>query len=107
MPAPTPHLHRILDCGERLLLALDGDDFKLAAACAHERDVLVEGLGDASPLEDAVLAAQLGQQDRLLAERAQAAYDRLSASMRQAERFHQAASSYAPPPKQGRLHAHG
>lgn len=100
-------LDAILAQGVLLIHALDGDDFDGAAAFAQARGTLVAQLPPSGSPPDAVRAARLTQQDRVLAEQAQGAHERLAAALRRTGQFQHASDSYAPPPPRTRLHARG
>lgn len=102
------HADAALHAGDRLLAALDADDFDAVLEATRERGACVDRLVQSGEAPDAEAAARFVHQDRALADRIRRTQERLADALRQAGRVQHAAGQYAASgPMPTRLHAHG
>lgn len=97
-------LDGILDLGERLRVALDGDDLDACLRLAGQRQVLVERLG-ATPAaaRHTARAEALARQHAALEAAAAARHQRLAAEQAALGRLRQARAHYGPAPTRPRF----
>ena len=104
---PTSHLlDGILDLGDRLRAALDGEDLDACLRLAGQRQVLVERLAAAPSPEAEGLAARaevLARQHAALEAAATARHQRLAAEQAALGRLRQARIQYEPAPARPRF----
>ena len=106
-PSPS-QVDAVLSAGDRLLAALNADDFDTVLETARRRGALVAALVRSDAPPDPADAARFVEQDHALAHHLGLAHNRLAEALRQSGRVQHAADRYgSAPPRLARLQASG